>query len=280
MKHLVIIIISLIITLQQSLFGQSKGYSTPEEAIKAGILKDLADYVSRSGLKDDDLNKAIDIFMKQDQPEIVFANSKELSNAGFAIGDYGLGWCYEGGEGTAFDQNNAFKFFQKAANAAIPFDLAYRSLGYHYSNGDGVGKDLTQAFKWFSKGADSITMDQYRSDCLRCMANMLLNGEGVNQNEEEAFRLYCESAQLFPQPRAAYMAGMMKLKGIGTEKNEEQALIWIEKAAKLRHPKAQFIYGVFLIHEKGNITEGEKWVMDAAINGDTDAMMYIQQKEQ
>lgn len=280
MKHLFIIIISLILTLPQSLFGQSKGYSIPEEAMKAKILKDLADYVSRSGLKDDGLNKAIDIFMKQDQPEIVFANSKELSNAGFAIGDYGLGWCYEGGEGTAFDQNNAFKFFQKAATAAVPFELAYRSLGYHYSNGDGVEKNLTQAYKWFSKGADCITMDQYRSDCLRCMANMLLNGEGVNQNEEEAFRLYCKSTQLFPQPRAAYMAGMMKLNGIGTKKNEAQALIWIKKAAQLGHPKAQFIYGVFLIHENGNITEGEKWVMNAAINGDTDAMMYIQQKEQ
>ncbi len=280
MKHLFIIIISLILALPQSLFGQSKGYSSPEEAMKAGILKDLSNYISSSGLKGDGLNKAIDIFMKQDQPEIVFANSMELSNAGFAIGDYGLGWCYEGGEGTAFDNDKAFRFFLKAATATIPFDLAYRSLGYHYSNGDGVEKDLAQAYKWFSKGAAAITMEQYKSDCLRCMANMLLNGEGVGQNEKEAFRLYCESAQLFPQPSAAFMAGMMKLNGIGTDKNEEHALIWIEKAAKLGHPKAQFIYGVFLIHEKGNVSEGEKWVMKAARNGDTDAMIYIQQKEQ
>lgn len=279
MRNLFPIMLLLILSVPQFMLGQPKSYSSPEEAMKAGIIKELSSYISQSGLTGKKLDKALDIFLKQNQPEIVFTISTELSQAGYAIGDYGLGWCYEGGEGTSFDQDKAFQCFSKAATADVPFDLAYRSLGYHYSNGDGVKKNLSQAYKWYSKGAECISMRQYKSDCLRCKANMLLNGDGVAQNEVEAFRRYCESAELYPQPQATYMAGIMKLQGIGTAKNEDQALIWLEKAAKLNHPKAQFIFGVFLIHEKGNRTDGEKWVMKAAVNGDTDAMIYIQQME-
>lgn len=270
---------ALLICSVVQLSAQSKGYSSPEEAVKAGLKEELKEYFILSELNSSAQDMALNIFLMQDNPSKVLSCSRELSSAGYAIGDYGLGWCYEGGEGVAFDQEKAFKYFQKAATAKVPFPLAYRSLGYHYSNGDGTIKNEKEAYKWFTKGASDISMKQYKSDCLRCMANMRLNGEGVSQSESEAFRLYCESANLYPNPKSSYMAGVLTLQGVGTSQNEVQAMVWLEKAAKLGHPNAQLIFGLYLIDRKNQKAEGEKWIMRAASNGNTDAMMYFQESK-
>lgn len=262
-----------------TIFAQPKEDNTLEDALKAGLKNELRTYISQAGLYGTNLDKALDILLLQRTPGIVFSRATELSNSGYSIGDYGLGWCYEGGEGVPFDQHKAFAYFNKAANAKIPFPLAYRSLGYSYSNGDGIAKDTYEAYKWFSKGAKTITIPQYQSDCLRCMANMLLKGEGVQKDEVEAFNHYCLSASISPNPKSSYMAGILKLQGVGTNADEEQAMVWLEKAAKLGHPKAQFIYGIYLVDRKKDPTEGEKWIMKAAVNGDSDAIIYFQEQK-
>lgn len=263
-----------------SLFTHSQ-YKTPEEAIRAGYKKDFSNYIKKSGIPDNDMNRVIETyFIKRDIPNI-FPLGEELSKKGYSIGDFIMAWCYEGGEGVEFNLDKAYQYHYKAATAAVPFELSYRSLGYIFGNGEGVKKDIPTALNWFLKGAENINEEQYKSDCYRCIANFYSEGEGVKKDKIMAFKYYKLADETMDiDPRPAYNIGLMYLTGEGTNEDLSQGLKYMEKAAKGGHPMAQFIIGTFLIETKKDPVKGKEWVEKAAKNGNTDAIMYLNQLQQ
>ena len=77
--------------------------------------------------------------------------------------------------------------------------------------------------------------------------------------------------------------GVMYEQGIGTTKNDKEALIWYKKAAEQGNSGAQFNLGVLYENGRGtaiNFTEANKWYRKAALQGDGLAignlgMLYI-----
>jgi len=72
--------------------------------------------------------------------------------------------------------------------------------------------------------------------------------------------------------------GFMYVKGIGTEKNEENGMKWYRKAAELGHLTSQFNLGVMYAKGRGveqNYVESLKWYKMAAEQGDLTAQSTI-----
>ena len=82
----------------------------------------------------------------------------------------------------------------------------------------------------------SDTGNAYVQDTL---AQMYLEGVGVEKDEKKAFEWYEKSAKL-NYALAQFRLALMYLNGIGVEKDEEKAFEWCEKSAKLNYALAQF----------------------------------------
>ncbi len=70
-----------------------------------------------------------------------------LAKAGDERAQYNIGLLYEHGRGVPRDLQEAFKWYQRAAErGAVP---AQHNLGTMYASGAAVKRDLVQAYKWF-----------------------------------------------------------------------------------------------------------------------------------
>ena len=109
------------------------------------------------------------------------ANAGDISACAY------LGKMYYEGTGVAQNYNEAFKWYQKAAdNGAAD---AYVGLGVMYCKGQGVAKNSNEAFKWFQKAADNGVASAFAY-----LGDMYYAGDGVAQNYNEALKWYQKAA--------------------------------------------------------------------------------------
>lgn len=130
-------------------------------------------------------------------------------------------------------------------------------LGRKYQRAGDYGK----AVYWYKKAAEQgHVYAQYD------LAVMYHDGEGVNWNYCEAFRLFRESAAQ-GYSRAQYRLGNMYFNGEFVRKNYREALKWYRKAAEQGHIQAQFMLGSMYYDGDGvraNLFEAVKWYHRAA----------------
>ncbi len=72
-------------------------------------------------------------------------------------------------------------------------------------------------------------------------------------------------------PDSQYNVAIMYEKGIGTSKNEKEAIVWYNKAAEQGNAAAQFNLGVLYENGKGttvDFVKANKWYRKAAVQGD------------
>lgn len=155
-------------------------------------------------------------------------------------------------------------------SATLGYPDAIGGLGYFYAMGIEVPKDLSRAVEWFRQGAEKGSAKSKLN-----LALAIANGRGVPKDEAGGLVLLDEAAatglpeavyaqgetyffgqfgrsvdmvKAFPIILSAAKAGnrdaqntlgMMYRDGLGTEKNENEAIAWLELAAKRGHLKAQ-----------------------------------------
>ncbi|RHZ73570.1 hypothetical protein Glove_230g24 [Diversispora epigaea] len=136
-----------------------------------------------------------------------------------------IGYFYQFGIGTVFDDQMALKFFNLAANEKsymenVSSNLSLRKF-YKINKEIGiirlsivVEKDLKKAFRIYSK----IT-DEGSNMALNSMAYCYYKGLGVEKNEEKAYELYLKSAEK-GNMAAQYNVSEFYIRGIGIEKDE------------------------------------------------------------
>ena len=78
-----------------------------------------------------------------------FTATKQLAEWDLPVSQFVLGEKYLHGEGIGKDENEAFKWFMKAA--AQGFADAYFAVGICYANGKGVERDTFVAIDWLKK---------------------------------------------------------------------------------------------------------------------------------
>jgi len=100
-----------------------------------------------------------------------------------------------------------------------------------------------------------------------------LNGLGVKQDYNQAYRWYKEAAsQNFPLSQ--FCMGVCALNGYGTEVNERNAMDWFQKASANGCPEAQFILGSIL-YKKGKNDKANELFMKAAGKGLAEALPMV-----
>ena len=175
----------------------------------------------------------------------------------------------------ALEGNNVDEAISYFRLAAEPHSAEEKyNWGVIYYNGIGVSKDFIKAFKWVELAAK----EHYLS-AERLLGWMYYNGEGVDKSDEKAAELFVRAAKNGVNCAATlYMAGRCYLYGISVEKNIDEGMQLLEKAAEMHMDEncrvAQRLLGE--IYYEGKYAErdlkaAEKWLLQAIKNRSTDA---------
>jgi tetratricopeptide (TPR) repeat protein len=112
-----------------------------------------------------------------------FKDNLAKAEEGDKLAQYQTGNMLLKGQGTPVDEKEAFKWFEKAADAG--HTKSRYKLGYLYMNGKGTKKDTRKAYKYISQAADAgYGPAQYQ------LGRMYSAGEGVSQDYEQAVKWY------------------------------------------------------------------------------------------
>lgn len=176
-----------------------------------------------------------------------------------------LGYAYRDGMGVAKDENSAQEWFRRSLNGLLLVaergDVeAQANLGYMYLNLC-IPRNEKEAFKW-SKNAAEHDVVSAQTD----LADMYLEGRGIQKNEKEALKWY-RIAAAQADAIAIYKLGCAYYNGQGITKNADEALKWFRKAAEQGLEIAQYRLGHAYDYGDGvpmDHKEAIKWYRKAA----------------
>lgn len=286
-------IVFLALMLVVSLCVNAQQAGETDKVFKHLIPADFANYGRNANMSTEDcacMQEAFSGIAYPDEANKTLEQGKVLSQKGYAVGYYFLGWCYEAGEGGApVDKKEAMKCFMKAVNAEIPFSWAYISLSSHYFYGDGVAVDYQKAFYWVKKAVESVTEQQQLSWCWSQIGNSYHEGLGVEKDEAAAIRAYEKAAKYGSSVAAQNLAKRYMVGRDGIAKDSAKGFYWMEQAGLLGDTEAlyftalSYIVGSFYFdhdyHIAADIEKGKKYLRIAAQKGLKEAQTTLQQIE-
>ena len=192
------------------------------------------------------------------------------ADAGHVRGQFTLGIFYQDGIDVPADIQSALRLFHRAAEQN--YAPAQYRLGTLYADGDyGIEKDPTIAVQWFRLAAA-----QNNSDAQHQLAYCLATGEGVEQNQEEAAKLWQELA-LEGDAAAQYSLGSLLSDNNYAGYKPEEGMELLRKSAEQNYVSAQrtlgtlYYYGHYHGREdiiKQDWQKARIWLHKAAEQGD------------
>ena len=131
------------------------------------------------------------------------------------------------------DQEKGLQIIKQLAESGFPDAIVYYGMVLNEGRA-GRDPDSESAVMWFKLCAERYQHPQAQYE----LGVAYYTGEGVEEDEEEAVRLFELSAE---QDHAAscYMLGDCLLDGIGTEIDRSMALKWLVRASQLGHRGAR-----------------------------------------
>ncbi|MCM1305525.1 MAG: relaxase MobL, partial [Butyrivibrio sp.] len=189
---------------------------------------------------------------------------------------YRIGKMYAAGLGTVQDYGAAARWLSKAAAAGHKY--AQYSLAGLYHQGQGVGRDDAEAFRLY--GCSAKQGNPYADYEL---AKMYRDGIGTQKDSVQAQAHFRNAFDGFLQMEAGgsddklqYRLGQMLHTGTGTERDDEAAAIYLERAAKLGNVHAQYALGkLWLEIGSGNAAQAVEWITKAAESGNAAAQYTL-----
>lgn len=189
---------------------------------------------------------------------------------------YRIGKMYLAGLGTDQDYETAAVWLDRAAEKSHKY--AQYTLAGLYAKGQGMEKDLKRAFSLYH--ASAIQGNPYASYEL---AKMFRDGTGTvrsaGQAEEHfqnAFSGFLVLEEQGHDDKLQYRLGQMLYRGIGTERDEEEAVRYWQQAAKLGNVNAQYALGKFWLDTGiGDVRQAAEWLEKASDAGNTSAQYVL-----
>lgn len=209
---------------------------------------------------------------------------KKAAEKGSIEAQLALGDRYRQGTEVEKDEQEAFRWYWQAAGQGN-VDAQFW-LGYAYDDGKGVEQDYEEAMKWYRKAAAQgnaaaqniiglhKAAAQGDDDAQTSIGDLYYNGNGVEQDYEEAMKWY-QKAAAQGNAIAQNRIGNLYYNGNGVKQDYEEALKWYRKAAAQGNAAAQFNIGYLYHHGQGvtvDYQEAMKWYKKAAAQGDDDAI--------
>jgi TPR repeat protein len=118
---------------------------------------------------------------------LAFKLSKKLAEEGYACGINNLGFCYENGFGTDYDEKKAFDLYQKAADLGNFNGII--NLGWCYGEGIGTDVNKEKAFELYQKAAN---LGNNIAQCDLALTYQI--GDGIKKNIDQAIYWYKKAA--------------------------------------------------------------------------------------
>ena len=132
-------------------------------------------------------------------------------------------------------------------------------------------RDPTEAAVWFRLAAEAGE-EQAKHD----LAALVMKGSATTEDSIRT-REWFEQAAASGDPIAAYNYGVCLAEGVGVERNDNEAAIWLRRAAE-SVVNAQYWYGRMMLDGRGmtaNPAEAQIWIAKAAYAGLTDAQVLL-----
>jgi TPR repeat protein len=148
---------------------------------------------------------------------------QKSAETGDAKSQYGLGYLYQFGLGTAPDNTQAKAWYEKAAAQNEPDALF--ALGLMYESGSAGKRDRTEAMVLYSQAAAS----GHSPDAEYALGRIYLRGQGVPRNEKEGL-VWIAKAANDGQPGAQYMLGEAYEVGGTLKQDKVEAYYWYTAA--------------------------------------------------
>ena len=156
------------------------------------------------------------------------------ANRGNGYACYDIGRMYLLGQGCEENEEEAQRWFRDALEAFRTAEMAaekkaylrYR-IGKCHAYGHGTEQNYEESARWFRQA-----VEDGNSFAAYSLGGQYLRGQGVEQSDVEAYKLYLMAANHPKQPNAyaQYQLGKMYRNGIGTEADLEQSRMWYAKA--------------------------------------------------
>ena len=147
---------------------------------------------------------------------------------------YDIGRMYLLGQGCEENEEEAQRWFRAALEAFLNAEMAaekkaylrYR-IGKCHAYGHGTEQNYEESARWFRQAVkDGNPFAAYS------LGGQYIRGQGVEQSDTEAYRLFFLAATHEKQPNAyaQYQLGKMYRDGIGAEADLEESRMWYAKA--------------------------------------------------
>ncbi|WAW09860.1 sel1 repeat family protein [Oxalobacter vibrioformis] len=195
----------------------------------------------------------------------------KAAEQGHAGAQYFLGMLYERGDGVEPDREIAIALYQDAARqglAAARERLAALGVGNPAFSAD-YDKSSFAAVLAAAEGGNPAAQLQ--------MANMLLDGDGIEPDKDKAVKWVNQSVAQGYAP-AMHVLSMMYMTGEGVAKDEEEALKWMRKAADAGSDAAQFNQGLYfqnLSGDRASYMRARFWYTKSAEQGNPAAQVNL-----
>jgi len=225
----------------------------------------------------------------------------ELAQKGNPEDQYKLAMCYFIGDGFAKDVKAAKEWFMKASEYGHA--PSQKALGDIYFSGIGVDKNFEEAINWYSlavKGGNAsaqcalgncyfqgagvkkdfptainyykLAANQGDSKAEEALGYCYYYGDvGINKDYKEAVKWYGLSANK-GNAEAAYYLAICYSEGQGIDKNNNEALNWIEKAVNGGIEKGQGLYCILAYDDAVNSMNSKDY--SSAISRFTSLLNY------
>lgn len=199
-----------------------------------------------------------------------------------------------GGGGVEKDEREAMRLHRLAAEMGHEGSQFLLAAAYEKGKHDEdtaviIQKDPQEAFRWYlacaGGGGERATGRGGHPVAQLKAALFYEKGQGVQQNEVEAFR-WCHRSALQGDFIAQHLLGTFYEKGLGCSVHLEEARKWYQKSAQQGYSPAQFNYGRcifkgFGLEDEGgggsalNLAEGLKWHRLSANQGEYSAQKSL-----
>ena len=186
---------------------------------------------------------AIDPFEK-DAVSAATKKAKAVATAAFDDGEPAGGeltyqWYQYGEKGLSVDNNEAFRWWKKAAE--IGYYQAQYKIGDCYDFAKGVAEDKKEALKWFKRSASKDYIP-----AVYALGLCYYYGNGVRKNKREALKYFRRAAKN-EYAAAVCMIGEYYYYGYIVDEDEEEAIKYFKRGAELGCEAAAVILSKILL---------------------------------
>ncbi|MDR1166968.1 MAG: sel1 repeat family protein [Deltaproteobacteria bacterium] len=182
--------------------------------------------------------------MESAPPELqaeAFAHCQEAALKDYAPAQFLMGIFFAEGFGVEKNDQTAFKWYLKAAEAGEPWAIA--AIGVAYNNGLGVTRDFSKALEWFIKGTtvgEVFSMFSY--------GTILFEGVQTPKNREKGLDLIMEAASKDFSPAQIYL-GRLYYIGKDIARDPDIGFNYLREASQNGDDEATAFLSYYLLND-------------------------------